>query len=444
MRPFGWLATTAILILLGISLLLVGCDQAATPTDISALPSGEPTAAGGASGLQPTVGPGSATPPAQAATTLVVWTTDAFSPTQAITSGQIVAEQVAAFEAARPDIQIEFVRKKPYHEGGIKEYLLNTGAVIPELLPDLAFIDTDELEEVIGAGLVQPLDDLVTTELLGDLYPFARESCTFDGQLYCLPFRADLDHLVFDQGVLESAPSSVPGVLFLREPYIFPAGGREGLVNDSFLTHYLDIRQLPAVASPKEPFLEANSLVTALRFYEHGGTYGIIPAQVLDYETTLDCWRAYLAQEATLAQVSAHVYLAERGQDASTGVAPIPGQSGPAAAIGRVWALAVIAANPDRQAIALEFVDQLLEPAVYASWSRAAGYLPTRQEALRNWDQTDPYTPFIQERLQGARPRPRFPDYVQVAGELQVAVEAVLSGRLTAEEAATQAIDNSQ
>jgi ABC-type glycerol-3-phosphate transport system substrate-binding protein len=446
MRSLHWLPMTVILILLGMGLLLlVGCDQATTqPTEISTVPSTEPTASAGTSEARPTAGSEEATPPVQVAITLTIWTTDAFSPTQAITSGQILAQQVAVFEAARPDVQFEFIPKRGYHEGGLKEYLLNTGAVVPELLPDLVFIDADELEDVVRAGLVQPLDDLVATELERDLYPFAREACTFDGRLYCLPFRADLDHLVFNQGMLESAPSSMPGVLAYRQPYIFPAGGREGLVNDAFLIQYLDTRQLPAVANPKESFLEVNSLVATLQFYEDGGSRGIIPAQVLEYETVADCWTAYLAQEATLAQVSAHIYLTELSQAPNTAVAAIPGNSGPAPAIGRTWVLALVTANPARQAIALEFVDQMMAPEVSASWNWAAGYLPTRQAALANWDSADVYTPFIRQRLLEARPRPRFLNYVQVMGELQTAVEGVLSGMSTAEQAAAQVIENTQ
>lgn len=434
------------LVLLSLSLLLlVGCGQAGTQASgTPAALSSEPAASSEVPEPRPTVGPEGATPPVQTTLTMTIWTSDMFSPTQVLTSGRILAQQVALFEAARPDVRIDFVRKKPYREGGIREFLLNTGAAVPQLLPDLVFIDVDELAEVVEAELVQPLDGLMPSDLASDLFPFAREACTFDGRMFCLPLVADLDHLVFNQGVLESAPGSMPGVLSYREPYIFPAGGREGLVNDAFLIQYLDTRQLPAVSGFKEPFLEVNSLVATLQFYQHGVSRGIIPTQILEYETTRDCWSAYLARQATLAQVSAHVYLTERNLARSTGVAPIPGSNGPAAAIGRTWALALIAASPGRQAVAIEFMDQLAEPEVSGSWNRAAGYLPAFRTALASWGATDPYTPFIQERLQEARPRPRFTNYVQVAGELQAAVEAVLRGTHTPQEAAVQVIENGQ
>lgn len=435
----------AVLVLLCIGLFVVSCGQVDTQLPGSSpVPTGEPTASTGGPEPRPTSESEDSVPPVQTALTLTIWTTEAFSPTQTLTSGRILAQQVALFEADRPDVQVRFVPKRPYHEGGLKEFLLDTGTVVPELLPDLVCIDADELKEVVQAELVQPLEGLLAEELVSDLYPFARESCTFDGRLYCLPYQADLDHLVFDQRVTADPPSSMPGVLANREPYVFPAGGRAGLVNDSFLSQYLDTRQLSAVASPKDPFLEINSLVATLQFYKDGSSRGIIPTEILEYETTADCWAAFLAEKATLAQVSAHVYLGGRGMATSAAVAPIPGSDGPAPAIGRTWVLALITANAARQATALQLVEQLIAPEVSAAWNRTAGYLPTREEALASWDQTDPYTPFVRRMLQEARPRPRYSNYVKVAGELQAAVVAVLNGTRTVEEAANRVMENSQ
>ena len=83
---------------------------------------------------------------------------------------------------------------------------------------------------------------------------------------------------------------------------------------------------------------------------------------------------------------------------------------------------------------------QWMTPEINAAWNEAAGTLPTRQAALALWDQADPYTAFLQEQLLQAQPRPRVPNYNQVAAALQNAVKAVLGGELTPEEAAAQAM----
>jgi ABC-type glycerol-3-phosphate transport system substrate-binding protein len=384
------------------------------------------------------------TPAAPSTITLTVWTTETFSPTQAITSGQILAQAVESFEVNHPETRVEFSLKKPYGKGGILDFLLTTEAVVPALLPDLVLIDVDEMSTVIEAGIVQPLDDLISPELVTDLYPFARNASTFEGQLFGLQFQANLDHLAYNVGQLTVPPRSWPGVLSNPGPYTFPAGGQAGLVNDDFLTQYLAMRLWPSGGDPDGTFLEADSLTAVLQYYQDGVSRGVFPTDILNYHTTDDSWRNYLAGEATLTHVSAHDYLADRDQVPSTAMAPIPAINGAGAPISRGWALALITSDPTRQSLAVDLMTQLMSPQTNADWNRAAGYLPTRQGALALWDEEDSYTRFASQQLQTAQPRPQLENYTQVAAALQEAVEAVISGSATPEEAAAQAIDKAQ
>jgi ABC-type glycerol-3-phosphate transport system substrate-binding protein len=430
-------------LLFGVAILLLAACELP-----SAQPTAPPTTTPVVSDETPIPQPASpvadATPPGPSVITLTVWTTEAFSPTQVITSGQILAQQVVAFEESHSGVRIQFVLKKPYGKGGVLDFLMTTGAVVPDLLPDLVVIDVDELGVAVQAGLVQPLDDLIPLDLIGDLYPFARAAGTYDGRLAGLQFQTDLDHLVYNTGQISIPPRSWPGVLSNPGPYVFPAGGKAGLVNDAFLIQYMAVRAQPAAGSSEDPFLEADSLAAVFQFYRDGVSRGIFPADIVDYNTTDDCWRDYLAGQAILTQVSAHRYLADRGQLPNAAVAPIPAINGPGAAISRGWVLALAATDTTRQSAAVAFMVQLMSAEVNAAWNQAAGYLPTRQAALAEWDEADSYTRFVQQQLQGAQPRPRLSNYTQVAAALQDAVEGVLSGALTPEEAAAQAIENIQ
>ena len=438
----GWLVLAILLLLSGMALLLAGCDL---PSFEPTAPPGEPTVTEPAPD-EPTPLPTDAVAPTPAdagAVTLTVWTTETFSPTQVLTSGQILAERVAEFEATNEDVQVEFILKKPYGKGGILDYLLTTAAVVPELLPDLAILDVEELGAAVQAGVVQPVDSLLPADLANDLYPFAREAAVYDGQLMGLQFQADLDHLVYDSGRLTVPPRSWPGVLSNPGSYVFPAGGRSGLVNDSFLMQYLSVRPWPADAGSDEPFLEADGLTAVLQFYLDGVTRGVIPPEILDYHTTEDSWSAYEAGEATLAQVSAHQYLAERETLARSAVAPIPAISGAASPLSRGWALVLVSTDPARQEMAVELMVDLVSPEVNAAWNLAANYLPTRQSALGRLDPADSYWRFIGQQLQAARPRLRIANYTQVAALLQTAVEDVITGAATPEEAAARVIESS-
>jgi ABC-type glycerol-3-phosphate transport system substrate-binding protein len=376
--------------------------------------------------------------------TLTLWTTEAFSPTQVITSGRILAQIVTGFQESQPDVRLDFVLKKPYGKGGILDFLSTTHAAVPELLPDMVILDADELSAAVQAGLVQPLDNLLPADLLADLYPSARDASTFDGRLYGLQYQTDLDHLVYNSGRMALPPSSWPGVLSNPGPYIFPAGGRAGLVNDAFLIQYLAVKPWPFRGDPDSPFLEADALAAVLQYYQDGVSRGIVPLDVLDYHTTADSWREYLAGSAAMTQVSAHEYLGERDRSPSSAAAPIPAINGPAAGINRGWVLALVTAEAVRQSSAAAFMEQLMAPETNAAWNRATGYLPARQAALVYWDAGDSYTPFIHQQLQMAQPRPAIPNYARIGAALQQAVEDVLTGVATPEEAAAKAMESAQ
>jgi ABC-type glycerol-3-phosphate transport system substrate-binding protein len=393
---------------------------------------------------QPTALPTDIAPLAPSVITLTIWTTEAFSPTQTITSGRILAQEVAEFEASQSDVRLEFVLKKPYGKGGILDYLLTTGAVVPELLPDIVVMDVDELRAAVQAELVQPLDELLSPDLISDLYPFALQASTFERRLYGLQYQADLEHWVYDTGRMAIPPSSWPGVLSNPGPSIFPAGGQASLVNDAFLIQYLAVRPWPAEGSADASFLETDSLAAVLQYYQDGLSRGIFPADILDYQTTNDCWREYLTRQIATAQVSAHQYLAERHRAQNSAPAPIPAINGPAAPLNRGWVLALVTPDPVRQSAAAEFMSQLLAPETNAAWNQSTIYLPTRQAALALWDPEDSYGPFIHQQLQAARPRPAIPNYARTAAAMQQAVEDVLTGMATPDEAAAQAVESVQ
>jgi len=461
------------LVLLGVALLgiLGACDAqptqpeaSATVTVLTATPvAGQPpepeplvgpTHSADATGLPSVDAAPTEMPAVSDAMTLTMWTTESFSPTQDITSGQILAQQVDLYEADHPQVRLETVLKEPYGKGGLLDFMSTAGAVVPDLLPDLIILDVDELGTAVQTGLIQPLDGLIPQDLVADLFPFAREAATFDGQLYGLQFQADLDHLVYSTGKMTSPPRAWSNILSGPGPYLFPAGGKASLVNDAFLVQYLAVRDQSGLTGSDVPFLDADNLARVLQFYHDAQSSGVVPAKVASYHTTDDVWNDYAAGQAALAQVNAHSYLlamrqALPGGDLrerlnSSSAAAVPTANGSAPPIGRGWVLALVTSDPARQAAAVDWMVQLMNPATNAAWNEAADYLPTRAAAMAEWRSGDSYGQFIQQQLWIARPRPRLADYTQIAAALQEAVVAVLSGTATPQEAANQAMAGSQ
>jgi multiple sugar transport system substrate-binding protein len=421
------------------ALLLGGCGLDLTSQPASP---GTPTQAAPTETAAAPTPPPTSSPSAPTVVSLTVWTTEAFSPTAAITSGQILAQELAAFEADNPNLRVDLILKKAHGKGGMLDYLLTTAAVVPKLLPDLAILDVDDLPAAVQGGIAQPLDKLLPPGLAGDLYPFVRQGATFDGRLMGLQFQADLDHLVYNTGQIAVPPRSWPGVLSNPGPYIFPAGGQGGLVNDDFLIQYLAVHPWSALTGAADDLLEEESLAAALQFYQDGVTRGVFPADILTYHDNEASWAHYLDGEAALTHVSASRYLADRAEQQSSAVAPIPGINGAASAIGRGWALVLVTSDSARQALAADLMARLMAPETNAAWNQAAGTLPTRQSVLAESDTLDSYVRFIHQQLLAAQPRPRLPNYAQVAAALQNAVQAVVTGTQSPEEAAAQVLES--
>jgi ABC-type glycerol-3-phosphate transport system substrate-binding protein len=138
--------------------------------------------------------------------------------------------------------------------------------------------------------------------------------------------------------------------------------------------------------------------------------------------------------------VSSAKYLADRGLLKNTSFAAIPTRDGNLGTLSKGWALAVVTEDPDRQAVAAQLIEWLLEPKNTADWNLAAGHLPTRQEAFDYLGTADDYFPFVQRQLANVYPRPMASAYEKIGRALQRAVQDVLQGKASPEEAAAAAI----
>jgi multiple sugar transport system substrate-binding protein len=330
-------------------------------------------------------------------------------------------------------VTIEYVLKKPYGKGGILDFLSTARAAAPAVLPDLVILGTFELDEAAEAGLIQPLDDLVSSELQQELFPFARHS--FDGQLVGIQFEAEVEHLIYNANKIDSAPMTWREVISASVAYIFPAGGEGSLVNDSFLIQYLAAGGGLLDESGK-PALDKDALVEVLQFYADGLEAGAILPSVLEFADLDDCWVVYVSAQAALSNVSSDRYLADRGLLKNTAFAAIPTRDGNIATLSKGWALAMVTEDSGRQTVAAQLIEWLLVPENNANWNLAAGHLPTRQAAFDYLGTEDQYFPFVRQQLANVYPRPMAAAYDKIGRALQRAVQDVLQGEASPEEAA--------
>ncbi len=425
------IATWLVMLVIG---LAVGCSPPPLPT--APPPTEEPTPTPVAT---PTITP--ATPeaiPTPSIITLTLWTVEDVSPLAQNASGQVMAQQLDTFVAEHPGIAVEYILKKPYGKGGILNFLVTTSAAAPAALPDVVVIDPLELGEAVRAGVLQPLDDWIAADTQNDLFPFALNGGRFGDQLMGVQFTADVEHLVYNTSQLESPPQTWTDVLTRGARYIFPAGGQDGMVNDATLIQYMAVGGRLA-DDEGQPVLDPDPLTQVLQFYADGRRKGVIPSSVVDFETVDDCWPIYLSAQVSMSNVSAHRYLTDRGLLQSTSFVPVPTRDGNVVTLSRGWSLAMVTADPARQAAVAQLLEWLLRPDNNTAWNQAANLLPTRRAAFDILGTTDDYYPFVRRLLERAYSPPPPTAYSTVGKALQQAVQDVLTGKATPAEAAAAA-----
>ena len=422
---------------------LVACSVAPSPT--AGTPGREATSTPvSTTVVETTPSPSPApTEPRPAHITLTVWGPVQFSPAETDSGGSVLQAQYEDFVADNEGIGVEYVPKAPYGESGVVDFLLSASYAAPDTLPDLAIVDTVELEALVKEGLAQPIAGPEADALTTDLYPFASGACTFDGELRGIQFEADIEHLIYYTAALDEPPATWAELFSGPISYTFPAGGENGLVNDSFLIQYL---AQGGQLSDKEgiPTLDSSPLQRVLRMYDALRIWNVSPPKIRELSSLEDCWAAYTEGNITVSHVSSWRYLTSRSVMQHTSFAPIPTESGLPATMARGWAFVIVADSPYRQEEATRFIEWLMTPQNLAQWSEASNHLPTRPSALRLTGWPLEYTRFLDTQLANAFYRPSTPEFERIGQTLQVAVLDVLSGEQTPREATTQATGSLQ
>jgi len=415
-----WKRCLLVVVVACLATALGGCLLAATPEEATPDPAATPA---GTAASEPTAAPTSvATPtPVGPPDSLTVWISDQVMPLSPGRLADVVEQQFAAFEATHPGLTIEVMPKKATGQGGIENLLTTASAVAPAVLPDLVAVDTQLLPALARKGLTWPLDDLISPEIQDDLYPFARQAGTVDEQWMGVQFEAHgLQHALYNPTKIAAAPQTWDELFASGATLIFPAAGREGLVNDAFLIQYLSIGAL-LVDEGERPALSAEALTEVLTYYREGIERGTILTQTVEFSTVEQCWPKFLQAEVAMSYISSDLYL-----NVLTGVpASVPTRGGTAVILSRGHAWALTARDPQRRALAVHLLEWLLDPVNVDDWSAAAGSLPTRRAAFERMERSA-YVTFMYAQLETAIPYAQSETHRDIYRAMQQAIDAVL------------------
>jgi maltose-binding protein MalE len=429
---------------LAIGFIFISCQGSATESS-QTLPTREATVT-----AFPQVLPTVAITPTLAITTtsaenvveLTFWTVEPVSPRAADEAGNFFSQSVQTFERDNPGLKLNLLLKKASGKGGVLDFLRTAKEVAPTILPDVAVMNATDLPQAYAEGLLQPLENRLDRTIVQDLLPAARRMGTFNERLIGVPIGLEMEHTVYNTKILTATPILWSDVLSSQTKYLFPAKGVNGLVNDITLSQYFSAG---GTFRTDEGKLNLNDQVLreVLNFYYLGLKQNVLEPDILQAASPEELWPIYLKSGAGLAQISVRQYLADRATMKNTAFAPLPVQQkdDTPVSITHGWVLVLITEDVNRQRAALRLIEWFLSTSNNATWNNLNRSIPTRDTAYKQLAGDDPYWVFLTEQLNNAQPQPGFAGYDQVGRIIQQAVEQVIRGETTPEQATATAVD---
>lgn len=318
----------------------------------------------------------------------------------------IFADQVLAFTANHPDLEVRIERKPVTGQGGILNYLRTGRSITSGILPDLIALPSSLLRAAAQESLIFPLDSLIDPSLTADLYPAASSLVQVNGQTMGYPFAlTNLTHLAYNQSAVD-----VPIPLVWEElrqanlgELAFAASGNEGARLG--LQFYLALGGA-LTNEAGQPGLQLEPLEAALEAISQASSSGLLSHRSSNAVTLEDSWQLFQSGSALMVQTSADQFLDQLSADLSFGYSPIPGPSGALVPLIDGWAWALSATAAENKALAVELISQLVAEPEYAEWTAASHYLPSRDQVVTQWGASEPYYRFLQQELARAQMNP--------------------------------------
>lgn len=363
------------------------------------------------------------------AVSLVVWLPDTILPPDNLQISDMILAQMDSYDASEPLIDVRVRRKKAQDAGSILATLRAASAVAPSALPDIALIRREELLLAVQNRLVQPIDELMSAQILADMYPSANQIGIVNGQMYGAPYL--IEALVLASNVPFESPPTFDRFHQQEATFAFPAGRLTGLINDTLFLQYL------SAGGQRPQGEDANLILSAvesvLNFYEEMRQDSLVDARILEYASSAEYQSNLLDKTLDSGIVSTTTYLRLIAQQPDLTLSAIPTADGEPTTVLSGWVWVVVTSNAERQEHAVALIEWLLAAERQREVTSTLGILPSQRSVLRaGWRDTLDVALLDQMLINGVLPAA--PDNGELA-LLQLAFSSVMSGEQTAREA---------
>lgn len=316
-------------------------------------------------------------PPPEA---LRLWVPPQFSPYSGSAAADLLYARLDEFVSQHPGLTLEVRVKAAEGPGGLLDSLSTASSAAPRALPDLIALPRPALETAALKGLLHPYDGLSDALAAPDWYDYARQLARLQTTTYGLPFAGDALLLAYYPGMAgDTPPRDWKMTLEGGAALVFPAAEAQSLFT---------LAQYQALGGPVQdeqgrPMLDALTLTEVFTFYHTAALSGILPSSLALYANDDQSWSTFTQQQAAMAITWASHALDELPEGAS--LAPLVTPRGTPFTLATGWAWGLAAGQPERQQLAAELAEFLVESDFLARWTRAVGYLPPRSAALQGW-----------------------------------------------------------
>ena len=363
---------------------------------------------------------------------LVIWAPDFWVANDETPAGQVIDNVIVQFEQIHEGAKVEIHNKAESGSADMLSTLRSAQRVAPTILPEALLINTQDIWRLVEFGLAQPLTETLTLDS-PTFFPFAEASVRYNGDIYGIPFAADLLHASAVDRTESVLPTTWDSVLDGERRYLFPADGRDGQL--SLLLQYVG---MGGDFDEKIATIDLERLVMLFEFYEAGVAATVIPSDNTELSTFGAVLQAMDIERADLVDTSAAMVLQQQEPSPDILFAPVPTENGHPVSVAQTWSFVILTDDPGQRERILDLIQMLLDPSIHGEWSKFARLLPTTSEAAATWDTSQPYSDFLLRLLDGEETVsvPNGRTYAELLDDIQAGQQAVLDGRMTPEEAA--------
>lgn len=309
-------------------------------------------------------------------------------------------------------------------------------------------------------GFIAPLTEFFPADQQGAFTPGSIQSNTFDGDVYGVPWYADVGLLYYRKDLLEQSGFSEPPKTWeeLKEQaqkvqqdagtkfgFVFQgARGESGVCNglEYIRTHGGDVTDPndPNTVTVDDP-AAAEGLATWRSMIEDG----VSPQSVTTF-TELESQASFIGGDAVFIRNWPYLYglISDPEQSKITpeqvGVVPLPiAEGGELASTLGGWNM-LINANAEDPEAAYKFAEFATSVETQKFYAKEAKFVPTRTELLEDPEvlKAIPYLSEASEAFSTAKPRPVSPVYSDMSLAMQEQFSAVLAGEIPPDEATGQ------